>query len=107
MCLGILGVRDIHRPEVPEAIRKCKIAGITIRMVTGDNLLTAKAIAEEIGIIEPNDGNLVMEGSDFIKKIGGVICKNCQTFKCDCSRDLKEREKTGKELRIDTIQNAR
>ena len=48
-----------------------------------------------------------MEGSDFIKKIGGVICKNCQTFKCDCSRDLKEREKTGKELRIDTIQNAR
>jgi Ca2+ transporting ATPase len=46
ICLAIIGVKDIARPEVPEAIRKCKIAGITIRMVTGDNLLTAKAIAE-------------------------------------------------------------
>lgn len=51
VCLAIIGVKDIARPEVPEAIRKCKIAGITIRMVTGDNILTAKAIAEEIGII--------------------------------------------------------
>lgn len=49
--LTIIGVKDIPRQEVPEAIRKCKIAGITVRMVTGDNLITAKAIAEEIGII--------------------------------------------------------
>lgn len=43
--MAIIGVKDIPRPEVPDAIKKCKIAGITIRMVTGDNLLTAKAIA--------------------------------------------------------------
>lgn len=89
--MAIIGVKDIPRAEVPEAIRKCKIAGITIRMVTGDNILTAKAIAEEIGIIEPDDGNLVMLGADFIKAVGGVVCKNCQTAKCDCARDLKEK----------------
>ena len=33
------------RPEVPGAIKKCKTAGIKVRMVTGDNLVTAKAIA--------------------------------------------------------------
>ena len=46
VCIAIIGVKDIPRPEVPDAIKKCKIAGITIRMVTGDNILTAKAIAE-------------------------------------------------------------
>ncbi len=65
-------------------------------MVTGDNLITAKAIAEEIGIIQPGDGSVVMEGTDFIKKIGGVVCKLCKVPKCDCARDLKEKEKTGK-----------
>jgi Ca2+ transporting ATPase len=37
-----------------------------------------------------------MEGADFIKLIGGVVCKNCNTPKCDCARDTKEQEKTGK-----------
>lgn len=59
-------------------------------MVTGDNLITAKAIAEEIGIIQPGDGNIAMEGADFIKKIGGIVCKKCRTPKCDCARDSKE-----------------
>ena len=63
----IIGVKDIPRPEVPEAIRKCKGAGIIVRMVTGDNLITAQAIAEEIGIISANNNDaLVMEGKDFI-----------------------------------------
>ncbi len=61
------------------------MAGITVRMVTGDNLITAKAIAEEIGIISPNDrSGLVMEGKDFIQRVGGVGCKKCRTIKCDC-----------------------
>lgn len=74
-------------------------------MVTGDNLITAKAIAEEIGIISPGDKSIVMEGMDFIKLIGGVVCKKCKTPKCDCARDSKEQEKTGKDLRVDTIAN--
>jgi P-type E1-E2 ATPase len=44
--LAIIGVKDIPRKEVPEAIRKCNKAGITVRMVTGDNIITAKAIAK-------------------------------------------------------------
>lgn len=43
--LAVIGVRDNPRKEVPDAIKKCHTAGITVRMVTGDNILTAKAIA--------------------------------------------------------------
>lgn len=48
--MAIIGVKDIPRKEVPEAIKKCNRAGITVRMVTGDNIITAKAIAKEIGL---------------------------------------------------------
>ena len=40
---------------MPQAIKQCKIAGIKVRMVTGDNLITAKAIAMEIGLMEEDD----------------------------------------------------
>lgn len=53
--LAVLGVRDIPRKEVPEAIRKCHKAGITVRMVTGDNIITAKAIAKDIGIVKEGE----------------------------------------------------
>ena len=49
--IAIAGVMDPLRPEIKEAIRKCKAAAITVRMVTGDNLITAKAIARECGIL--------------------------------------------------------
>ena len=58
--LCILGVRDIPRPEVYSAIQKCHKAGIKVRMVTGDNIITAKAIAKDVGIIKEDDGSLVM-----------------------------------------------
>lgn len=50
--LAVIGVRDNPRKEVPDAIKKCHIAGITVRMVTGDNIITAKAIAREIGLLK-------------------------------------------------------
>jgi magnesium-transporting ATPase (P-type) len=54
-------------------------------MVTGDNLLTARAIALECGIIEPDSkDSLVMNGQDFINLVGGVICKVCRTKQCEC-----------------------
>lgn len=52
--IAVVGVKDVPRPEVPEAIVKCKKAGIKVRMVTGDNIITAKAIAAEVGIITPD-----------------------------------------------------
>ena len=41
-CVCIVGIEDPVRPEVPEAIRQCQRAGITVRMVTGDNINTAR-----------------------------------------------------------------
>lgn len=47
----IFGIMDIVRPEVPGAIKEVNKAGVTVRMVTGDNLITAMAIAKNCGII--------------------------------------------------------
>lgn len=54
-CICICGIEDPVRAEVPPAIAKCKTAGITVRMVTGDNVNTARSIALKCGIISPND----------------------------------------------------
>uniref|UniRef100_A0A672NKB8 Calcium-transporting ATPase n=1 Tax=Sinocyclocheilus grahami TaxID=75366 RepID=A0A672NKB8_SINGR len=68
-CIAVVGIEDPVRPEVPEAIRKCQRAGITVRMVTGDNINTARAIAAKCGIIQPGDDFLCMEGKDFNRRI--------------------------------------
>ncbi|KAK9242890.1 calcium-transporting ATPase 2 [Lipomyces tetrasporus] len=60
--LGAVGIQDPIRPGVPEAIAKCQHAGVFVRMVTGDNIVTAKAIAKDCGIY--TDG-IVMEGPVF------------------------------------------
>uniref|UniRef100_A0A671PP51 Calcium-transporting ATPase n=1 Tax=Sinocyclocheilus anshuiensis TaxID=1608454 RepID=A0A671PP51_9TELE len=68
-CITVVGIEDPVRPEVPEAIRKCQRAGITVRMVTGDNINTARAIAAKCGIIHPGDDFLCMEGKEFNRRI--------------------------------------
>jgi Ca2+-transporting ATPase len=60
---AIVGIKDPLRPEVKDAVRLCHEAGIQVRMVTGDNLNTAVAIAQECGIYT-KDG-AVMEGPVF------------------------------------------
>uniref|UniRef100_A0A8C8VIJ5 Calcium-transporting ATPase n=1 Tax=Pelusios castaneus TaxID=367368 RepID=A0A8C8VIJ5_9SAUR len=64
-CIAVVGIEDPVRPEVPEAIRKCQQAGITVRMVTGDNINTARAIAAKCGIIQPGEDFLCLEGKEF------------------------------------------
>lgn len=61
----IVGIKDPLRPDVIEAVKICQEAGIFVRMVTGDNLETAKAIAKECGIL--TEGGVAIEGPDFRK----------------------------------------
>ncbi|KAI9320016.1 PMCA-type calcium-translocating P-type ATPase [Dichotomocladium elegans] len=61
--LGIVGIEDPLRPGVKEAVKDCQQAGVFVRMVTGDNLTTAKSIAKQCGIY--TTGGIVMEGPVF------------------------------------------
>ncbi|CAN0187552.1 unnamed protein product [Lampetra planeri] len=68
-CIAVVGIEDPVRPEVPDAIRKCQRAGITVRMVTGDNISTARAIASKCGILTPGEDFLCIEGKEFNRRI--------------------------------------
>ncbi|MQL79888.1 hypothetical protein Taro_012330 [Colocasia esculenta] len=50
--MGIVGLKDPCRPGVRDAVQLCTHAGVKVRMVTGDNIQTAKAIALECGILD-------------------------------------------------------
>lgn len=63
--LGVIGIQDPLRPEVKEAVQKCQVAGVTVRMCTGDNLDTAVAIAKQCGIFRLHNGDLAMTGEEF------------------------------------------
>lgn len=63
--IGLIGLQDPPRPDVPAAIEKCRIAGIRIIMITGDGSRTAIAIARKIGLVKDNP--LVIEGETFAK----------------------------------------
>ncbi|PKU64887.1 probable calcium-transporting ATPase 9, plasma membrane-type [Dendrobium catenatum] len=64
--IAVFGIKDPVRSGVREAVQTCITAGIKVRMVTGDNINTAKAIAKECGIL--TDDGLAIEGSEFRSK---------------------------------------
>ncbi|MCU9612166.1 calcium-translocating P-type ATPase, SERCA-type [Caldibacillus lycopersici] len=59
--IGLQGMIDPPRPEVKDAILECKNAGIKTVMITGDHVITAKAIGKQLGILQPN--SLVLDGA--------------------------------------------
>ncbi|XP_010025947.2 putative calcium-transporting ATPase 13, plasma membrane-type [Eucalyptus grandis] len=64
--LGLVGINNLCRPDVKSAVQACQEAGVNIKMITGDNIITAKAIAVECGILKPGDDNeTIMEGDKF------------------------------------------
>ncbi|XP_022843778.1 calcium-transporting ATPase 2, plasma membrane-type-like [Olea europaea var. sylvestris] len=65
-CIGIIGIKNPVSPGVKESVALCRSAGVTVRMVTGDNINTAKAIATECGILT-GDG-MAIEGPVFQEK---------------------------------------
>ncbi|KAJ3191193.1 hypothetical protein HK101_007988, partial [Irineochytrium annulatum] len=68
ICAALVGLEDPLREEVSNAVAECQRAGVMVRMVTGDNILTARAIATRCGI--HTRGGVVMEGGVF-RNMGG------------------------------------
>jgi Ca2+ transporting ATPase len=80
--IAIVGIEDPLREGVKESVEICKQAGITVRMVTGDNMDYARSIAVQCGIItreEMDPTNLeykeygCMLGQDFYREVGGIV----------------------------------
>ena len=63
--VGLIGMIDPPREGVKEAVLKCKRAGIKTVMITGDHILTAKAIAKDLNILQENE--LAVTGSELDK----------------------------------------
>ncbi|GKV52616.1 hypothetical protein SLEP1_g59192 [Rubroshorea leprosula] len=66
--LGLVGIQDPCRPGVEMAVEDCQYAGVNIKMITGDNVFTARAIAIECGILWPGqdmDSGVIVEGEEF------------------------------------------
>lgn len=66
--LGIVGLKDPCRLGVKKAVEICRNAGVEVKMITGDNVFTAKAIATECGILDPNhqvSSEEVVDGVEF------------------------------------------
>jgi Ca2+ transporting ATPase len=77
--ISLCGIKAIIREEVPGAVALCNEAGVRVRMVTGDNKITAVAIAKECGIIvdgeELENDKICMEGPEFNEFVGSLIDK--------------------------------
>ena len=92
--IGIYAIQDPLRDEVIPSVRICHRAGINIRMVTGDNIDTAKAIALEAGILKEEHKDrkyAVMDGKSFREACGGLR-------KIDTGSDLLREEIVNKEV---------
>lgn len=76
--LGLTGMIDPVRPEVVDAIRACRGAGIRPVMITGDHVDTAKAIARELGLLGPGDEAVTgtelsaMDDETFSSRLGHI-----------------------------------
>ncbi|OCT53861.1 Calcium-transporting ATPase 2 [Cladophialophora carrionii] len=63
--IGVVGIHDPLREGVVEAVAQCQHSGVVVRMVTGDNVTTARAIASDCGILRKDEDGIVMEGPKF------------------------------------------
>jgi Ca2+-transporting ATPase len=61
--VGYVAIRDPIRDEVPEAMAQCRQAGISVKLITGDNVETARAVGDDIGLLQ--GGGVVLTSADF------------------------------------------
>ncbi len=92
--LGLIGMLDPPRPEVADAVRACRRAGIRIVMVTGDHPLTAEVIARRVGIVrEPHPAVVTGAGLDAMDAAGldAVLAEDAELLLCRVSPEHKMR----------------
>ena len=96
---GFVGIADPLRAEVKDAVNSCKTAGIEVKMLTGDNIVTASAIAEELGLLE--EGHVAVEAS-YLEKLSDeefskvlptvrVIARSTPLLKMRVVKELKSK----------------
>lgn len=78
--VGFVALYDPPRKEVKASITECKKAGIKIVMITGDNELTALAIAKEIGLIEKQKKNYIITGPQLEKMSDRELLKKIESY---------------------------
>jgi len=66
----MFGLKDPLRPGIKDAVETCRKAGINVRMVTGDNIDTARAISLEAGILTQADLDPEQEGAEYVCMTG-------------------------------------
>ncbi|MGY0614405.1 cation-translocating P-type ATPase [Vibrio sp. FJH11] len=64
--IGLIGMQDPPRPEVPDALRRCRRAGIKVIMITGDYAITAETIARQVGLVK-GEGTVI--GGDELTRM--------------------------------------
>lgn len=76
--IGLIGMIDPPREGVKEAVTTCKKAGIKTVMITGDHIITAKAIAKDLGILRGSD--LAVTGEELDKIPQSILQKNIMNY---------------------------
>ncbi|KAK8807241.1 hypothetical protein WA158_004000 [Blastocystis sp. Blastoise] len=99
--LGFLGFQDPVRHEVPHSVSVCNHAGIRVRMVTGDNVATAKVIARQCNIYHDkpwtdsygitHSSGICLMGSQFREMAGGLVLPAHFYHECHC-KDCSEED---------------
>ncbi len=81
--IGLIGMIDPPRENVKRAVEECRRAGVRAVMITGDNALTAKAIAEQIGIVKRGEDAKVLTGTQLDELTDRQLVKevrDCRVF---------------------------
>ena len=71
---GVVGIKDQARPEVRDSIEQCRKAGIRVFMITGDNKVTAEAIARDVGILQAGEEQFYSFEGTIITIIESSMC---------------------------------
>lgn len=100
----IVGIQDPLKEGIPEAVLQCKKAGVSVKMVTGDNLTTAKAISRSCNILTPDDLSneyAYLEGPEFRKLTPQKRTKIAKGLKV-----LARSSPEDKRILVETLRNA-